>query len=874
MLTRGKVLMLAILSIALSTLLYLSTVRADGLRQPMPPQALADALEYFAKSQGYQLVYRADLVVGVQSKGAEVGLSTKETLQQLLRGTGLTYELVNEKTITIFKAADITGHSSSSTMLAPTSDQYQPTIVTNELTGPGDMKVKHRGILGRVAGFFAVCSYLTFTGNACAQATTEFGAQASPSVLEEIVVTARKREERSQDVPVAVTAIGADAIARSGATNLTDLNGAAPSVSLQNFAIFPFNLTAVIRGVGTADFEPSSDPAVAVLIDGVYQPASNGAAVALFDTESVEMLRGPQGTLFGRNTTAGAILISTKRPKDTFGVDAQATVGNYGKRDFAAAVTGPLLDHVLDARLAGSTENLDGYFHNYDGRTLGKLDRYSVRPSLLFTPSENITVFLTGEYAKDKSQTIPGADANTKRNGDNVDSSAYNTTINESLAYDSVGKSVTLNADFTTTPGIVTIIAGYRTFEYTGNFDVDATALTTLAVDRTESHTQKSLEARFASKLGGAFDFVSGLSYGEHDYELNYVGRNATFFIGPPFNLSPVGTGLPALTVKNAQQVKSFSAYFQGTYKFTEQLSADIGGNYSREKKTFDFKDATVFFVPATPLMQEKSWSNVGPKLGLNYKVTQDALLYASYSKGFRSGGFNGRAFDPRNLGPYDPEKVDAYEVGLKSEWLDHVLRLNLSTFYNKYSDLQRPFPNFSGYNGTTPNPLELVTFNAAGADIKGAEAEVTFVPVQGLTLSGALSYLDAKYNGFKDPASGASLDNLKLAFAPKWTGRVAALYQHQLTASWNGEISADYNYASKQETDTQNSSFAQRGATKLLNASLSVGRDDEHLKLTLWAKNLTDEVYVVSGQPGVPFFNIFSVNAPRTFGLTASTHF
>jgi iron complex outermembrane recepter protein len=686
--------------------------------------------------------------------------------------------------------------------------------------------------------------------------------------FKEIVVSARKRAERIQDVPVAITALDADALERTNATNITDLSGIAPSVTLQNFTVAQFNLTAVIRGIGTADFEPSADPAVALFIDGVYQPASNGAAIGLLDTESLEILRGPQGTLFGRNATAGAILVRSKRPKQIWGLEGLATIGNYGQLTTAAAITGPLIKDVLAVRLSASADTSQGYYKNFDGRTLGGKEIYSFRPSVLLTPTPDLDIFISGEYIRDYTDTIPPVNGFAAFGGAiGADRGDYNSTVNETLDFKSTAKSITLNTDYRAGFGTFSLIANHRTFKYAANFDTDGTPATVLAVDRNERHKQSSVEGRFASSFDGPFNFVAGLSYIDHDYNLLFVGRDSVL-VGLP----PADPGLPVLVVQNAQQSTNFAAYIQATLTFGD-FSIDAGVNYGREKKEFDFQQATVFFVPATPQQSSKTWSNLGPKVGLNYKVSSDLLLYASYSRGFRSGGFNGRAFDPRNLGPYEPEKVDAFEVGVKSDLFDRTLRVNLSAFYNKYKDLQRPFPNFVGYNGSTPNPLELVTFNAAGADIKGFEAEVTWRPVDGLSINGSLAYLDAQYKGFADPGTGASLDGLKLAYAPKFDSRIGASYRIPF-GNWFAEISGDYQHTSSMFVESLNSPVGFREPTDVVNANLTMGPADGPFTVSAFVRNLTREVYVVSGQPGDPFLNVFTLNPPRSYGLTFRAKF
>jgi iron complex outermembrane recepter protein len=692
---------------------------------------------------------------------------------------------------------------------------------------------------------------------------------AENGTIQDIVVTARKREERLQDVPVAVTAVTSETLQAAHITNITSLGAIAPNVNISNFANFSFNVAAVIRGIGTIDFEPSSDPAVAIFVDGVYQSSTNGSAIDFFDLDAVQVLRGPQGTLFGRNATAGAILVNTKRPTGDFGLRAQATAGNYGQLEFRAAAEAPIVDGVLAAKISVLRATDDGYYTNFDGRRLGKKDVFAIRPSLLFTPSSALTVYLTGQYIKDRTQSIPGINAGTPYQAGAIgaDRGDYNTTSNSSkFDYDSDDKSVTLNADLKAASGTFTLIGNYRDYGYFNFYDVDAQRLTILDVPRTERHKQYSGELRYASAFDGPFNFVTGVLALHQQYRLNYtIVADGNFFAGGPFGSGP---GTTQLAVRSQQDADSLSGYLQGTFKFSDRLSIDLGGNYSHEKKDFVFFNG--FAPPGTPpTPASRSWNNFGPKAGINFKATDSVLVYATFSRGFRSGGFNGRASFLANIGPYDVEKVDAYEVGIKSDLFDRRVRLNISAFNNNFTGLQRPLNN-------PAFPVESVTTNAANARIRGVEAELLYKPIPALTLGVNGSYLDAKYSRYFSNVggTGADLSGLRLANAPKFQSHVFADLTGDVASGWVGNFHAEYDHMSSTFTDTANSPGGLRRPTNIVNLSASVGPQDERVKFGLFVRNLTREVYVVSSQVSFPFVNEFTLNAPRTFGGEVSFKF
>ena len=522
--------------------------------------------------------------------------------------------------------------------------------------------------------------------------------------IEEIIVTARKKEEPLQETPVTITALTEDKIQKLYATDLKDLGMSVPNLVINQAASGSFSNSAAVfmRGIGNSDIDSTIDPPIGIFIDGVYVPRSSNSNLDLFDVEQVEVLRGPQGTLFGRNTTAGAIVVRSKRPTGEFGAKARLTMGEYGRRDLRVAVEAPLSDTV-NAKISVLQQKSDGFYkarylthpdysvpaqmsYEYDGdyQDTGGDDLFSVRPMLEFNPNENFTLTLIGEYSKDRSEPTPAINA-AKPNM--VLSRVYG---RPGTGYSNIGtynfgpgyihadiKGLTAEAVWELEGGTLTSITNYRETEYQYKGEIDWTDAPMFGIVRTEPHEQKSTELRYNTDLSDRLSLTAGIYYFEQEYEL----RRDTF-------INTSGAFLAHIIGVTSQTHEQQSVFADLTYAINDRLNFSFGGRYTKEEKSFMQKPFSVGNV-AAEIYKDDEWSNFGPKVGIDYQIDEDKLLYATLARGFKSGGFNGRGGTPTTLGPFDEESVDALEIGLKADW-GSTLRTNVA-FYLSLIHISEP---------------------------------------------------------------------------------------------------------------------------------------------------------------------------------------
>ncbi len=488
--------------------------------------------------------------------------------------------------------------------------------------------------------------------------TTSQAADTESAVLDEVIVTAQKREERLQDVPLSVSAFSAKEIEVQSVRGLTDLSSMTPNVILAPVGAFPYGSNFYIRGLGFSDVESSFEPAVGVEVNGVYLARNAGALADFFDIESVELLRGPQGTLYGRNTIGGVVGIRTKRPDGKFGGEVQLTSGDYDRREARAAVNFPIIDKQLSGRISLLYTDQDGY---WDNATLhdqvGDSEVKAGRATFAYDAGGDFTATLIADKDRERgsgagmnnaslpSMVLPGI-------GYPADTgNPYVIYGNTPPVMDIDTEGVSLEASWNLGPATVTSISGYRKFDDYVVTDFDASAISFFAADRDETHKQVSEELRMASNGNGALDYVVGLFY------LNQRYRISTALSGAAF-------GGATLTQYASQNNQAYAAFGQLDYHLTEQWTLTAGGRYSYEKKKFTNQPV------GYPVSQtyDDNWNDFSPKLGVSYDFSRDLMVYAQWVQGFRSGGYNGRAGTFTSAGPYDPENVDSYEIGMKSE--------------------------------------------------------------------------------------------------------------------------------------------------------------------------------------------------------------
>ncbi len=645
----------------------------------------------------------------------------------------------------------------------------------------------------------------------------------SPDGLEEITVTARKRVEDVQDVPVAVSAISGEALENRFVPDVRSVAKYIPNVQLGPVQYSGATLSASIRGISFADIERSFEPAVASSIDGIFLASNTGALVDMFDVESIEVLRGPQGTLFGRNTVGGIINIRRTRPTGELGAKLSATVGSYGRNDYKAIINAPLIPDVLAAKVG--IFSINGKSFTYDAVTKKAdpgLDRLDITGTLLFTPSPEFEALLTYEHLRDRSH-YPQV-VNMSRAG-SLACDVFNLCFtNHQAAYEASGYrasfagvpfSVPLDADNGSLQMVykadkfnITSVTGYMKNKDSLDIDNIGDAFlpnTPLFHPVRKLHgDQFSQELRVDTDLGGMFDMVAGLYYFRSTYSLDIQN---VFLID--------GTSNPANIVDSfsaGQTVKSYAAFAETYWKLGEATRITLGGRYTHETKDFHVDKPAPYTVPAFHCPDPTStygpcvnphlaFNRFTPRVSIDHNFTPDVMMYASWSRGFRSGGWNGRPGSlPQTIGPYTPETVDSYEVGFRSKFADNKALLNITVFQTDYKDKQE-----DQIRANPLNPASTITFvvNASKARFQGVELEAQFRPVQDLHFFGSAGYLSAKYLSYLDGLGNDISATKNLRYAPKWNASLGADYSIPVGGEDTVMLGANVKYVDKYATES-----------------------------------------------------------------------
>ncbi|PKB13606.1 iron complex outermembrane receptor protein [Novosphingobium kunmingense] len=776
--------------------------------------------------------------------------------------------------------------------------------------------------------------------------------------LEEITVTARKRSENLQETPVAITAMTGAMLEEKQIVNVAEVAKFAPNVSISpvaNISGSSASITAFIRGVGQTDFNITVDPGVGVYVDGVYVARSVGALLDMADVSSVQVLRGPQGTLFGKNTIGGAIVVNSVEPQKDFDMKLEAATGRFNRADFKGMINVPLGEN-LAMRAVASYETRDGYQKRlFDGGRQGNKDSFGGRVAFKWEPTDKFTVNLSADinirreemaastlvnlfespnllqvvdlngrtvvfpsstYAWNKLQGgagFCGADgqlapvndprcATTQWITGDIDST-WSGAKNQS-DFDLWGTNLTLDYDF----GDINLksISSYRDQKATIQFDFDGTPHPYLNLTNNIDLWQASQEFQLTgSVLNDRVKFVLG---GYYLKEKGQDKNNLLFGFADFFSGGKIDND-------------SYAAYLQATIKVTDRLSITPGIRYTDETKRFDpsFQTINVDYTaplgqagiipypqgvfiafsqcvtgqpvpllvtdPASPLFgfplpggcapaatnpggnhtmpavqvaaKAKEWT---PAISADYKITDDILVYASYSKGFKNGGFTQRIFPAEQVAPsFRPEFVESYELGLKTELLDRRLRLNLAAFMSNYDDIQVVVSE-----GIAPRAR-----NAGSGRIKGFEVEGEAAPTDWLRLTFGVGYLDAYYRSIDPFAFPVNL-NSKFAFVPEWTG--SASFNADVYEGDMGKLTlrGDWSYQSETFKDAINSPQLRQPGYSVFGASASFTEKSEHFTVTAGVTNLTDERYIQGGyvDPFVAGTALATYSRPREWFL------
>ncbi|WP_225591585.1 TonB-dependent receptor [Stenotrophomonas sp. STM01] len=698
---------------------------------------------------------------------------------------------------------------------------------------------------------------------------------ASATNLDTIMVTARKREETLQEVPVAVTAFTSEALDKLNVQDIGDLDAQVPNLTIYAARGASSTVTAYIRGVGQSDPTWGADPGVGIYLDDVYIARPQGALLDVFDVSRIEVLRGPQGTLYGKNTIGGAIkYVSRGLPTTTEGF-AQVTVGNYNQRDAKAAIGGPLggPDSGLRGRIAVASMNRDGFGENtYNGQPVSDKQVNAARLNLGAYAGDDFDVQFALDWIDDQSgmrgskmlARNPFTPAYPPMD-DRYDIRSGMPNVN---SVETKGASATVNWRPNEDWALKYVVAK-RESDSHSNIDFDTTPVKLADVGGFYEDNQVSNELQANYDGGGRVRGVVGL----YQFSGEAGGQIRNNF----FNLQFGDTRGKVLT-------DSVALYADWTFDLTSRLKLDVGARYTDEDKRAIvlnrfYADAT-FTRPiavAADFDKTTNFKNVSPKVSLDYQITPDIMVYGLATRGFKSGGYNIRANAvavPRSAEPFDDETVDSYEIGSKMAFLDQRLFLNLSAFHNKYKDIQLSVFTGIDTNGDGVNDAFFGDFTNAGkGTVNGLEVEYQYLPTRNWLITGNLAWLDTKYDEYMDRGVNVA-DQMKFTNAPEFSGAVNVEYRTDLANGGNLSARVGYSYQSEVWPTTDLSPVIRQDGYGLVNAGV-IWKLNDAWTFSLQGTNLADKEYRTTG------YNIPAVGTligfygpPRQYSLSVRYDF
>jgi iron complex outermembrane receptor protein len=714
--------------------------------------------------------------------------------------------------------------------------------------------------------------------------------------LEEIIVTATKTGAMSaQKTPIALSAFSGAELQRSQTVNLKDLVASAPGLNIaQSLA----NTEIYIRGIGTNNVNAGSDPDVTMQVDGVYIARPSVTTNDFADIGRIEVLRGPQGTLYGRNAVGGTINIVSKQPSDTLTGQNTLTLGNYAAVEYQSYISGPLIPHVLQASLAVTYLRHNAYLENIvpTGNDISSANHGGVRGQLRWEASEDITATTRFDwtvvseninsyseliappaalYGPNGTRSVPLATPLANSLIGSFSTVALNTPNRESARNGGISEDI----DWDFSPNLsLKSISAYRKESFNLVVDSDNTELPSTVNHQVDNENQVSQEFDLKAHYS-AFDAIGGLYYFHENDDFSVSSKT----LGPLTHATP---RIPS---------DSYAAFAQGVYHVLPTVNLTLGYRYTLEDKHLDqnfMRTIGGIELPGFPFLGSTTRHFTGrtPKFGIDWQVSPDAMLYASATRGYKSGGINYGATTVA-AESFNPESIWSYETGLKSEWLDHTLRANLTGFYYDYKNLQVQ---------SLLSPGNVAIGNAATATVKGIEAEINARPTPDWLLTANLTYLDARYGQFPaasvpaglapyvaanqlinanppgSPAAPTFVFNASgkmLDAAPKYTVFVAAQRDFTLRNGAGAYVRAEYYWQDRVYYDPTNVAVQSQGAYALVNAFIGYDTADHLWQTQLWGKNLANKGYfITTAANGNAPSGLIA--APRTFGVSLTRRF
>ncbi|AWV07084.1 TonB-dependent receptor [Marilutibacter maris] len=679
------------------------------------------------------------------------------------------------------------------------------------------------------------------------------GEQRAAATLDTVMVTARKREETLQDVPVAVTAFTADALDKMGVEDISDLDAEVPNLTIYAARGSSSTVTAYIRGIGQSDPLWGVDPGVGIYLDDVYIARPQGALLDVFDVQRVEVLRGPQGTLYGKNTIGGAIkYVSRGLPTGLDGF-ASVTAGSHGKLDVKAAIGGSLAGNdALRGRISVASLNSDGYGENrVTGQKVSDKEILAMRAQLGAYVSDDFNIQVAYDWMDDQSG-VRGAqmlapnpfNALFPQYGDfpplddRYDVRNGMPNINDtSMKGLSATASWRVNDDWS-----LKYVIAKRESDTETNIDFDLTTAPIVDVKAFYSDQQVSNELQVNYDGGGRARGVMGLYW----FDGEAGGQVLNNFLGSLFG-----------DTQGTVYTESVALYADWTFDLTDRLKLDVGARYTDEDKRAvvlnrSYSDGSYTTPTAVVADFDKTinFKNTSPKVSLDYQVTPDIMVYGSASRGFKSGGFNIRANAtavPRSAEPFDDEIVDSYEIGTKMALLDQTLFLNFAAFHNEYKDIQLSVFTAYDSDGDGTDDAFFGDFTNAGAGtVDGVEVEYQWLPSPNWAINGNLAWLDADYDEFITNGVNVA-DQQKFTNAPEFSGAINVEYRMPLANGGDFSARVGYAYQSEVYPTTDLSEAIRQDGYGLLDAGIN-WRMNEAWSFALQGKNLLDEEYRTTG--------------------------
>jgi len=694
----------------------------------------------------------------------------------------------------------------------------------------------------------------------------------SSLAIEEIIVTARKKDESIQDVPMAVTAI-TDQLRESSVRRIEDIQAFAPNLFINRTPGIGSGAAITIRGVASLESDKSYEPSIGVVMDGMFLGTSSGVLLDNFDIERIEVLRGPQGTLFGKNTTGGILnIIRTPVSLNEMGADVSVTVGDFGRQDIKAVIQIPIIEDKLGVKLFAANIEHDGHVYNtYLNKPAGGDDKKNFGFTALWQPNDNFSLKLHHEIMEDNSEqgvyinrnpvgilacTIhqigfdpnEGCEKDANDGPDSVESDASNFSNNEY-------ESTIITANYDTESFLYTYIYSTRDMDEQNMQDFDGAAVRMLRMNYFNDWEQTSHEFRVTSQFSEKVQFIAGIYDWEVEYEQNWdvydlfyqLGR-----LGTPGYITDQRTGLAwgsdmASSNGQSQNTESLAVFFSSDWYVNDQWTVTVGARWTEEEKDFLGGNKGLLYYPdrgeARPALFEPvpykgKWDEVTPKLGVRWQPNDDLMLYYNYSEGFKSGGFFGRQANFDIYAGYEPEFVKNFEFGWKSTLQDGRMILNGAIFKSDYDDKQE----------SILIPVDLtnvatVVRNAASMEMTGFELELQYQVTAAWDLMVTYGYLEAEYADYLADLNGDGVitDNSGLIprNTPENTFGITTSYTTQIG---DGELKGRLSYRFRDEMNTDSSNKPQGALDSIENVNATISYSLENYSITVWGRNLTDE--------------------------------